>query len=164
MIGQERLSMQSKTTFKMKTTLQLIVLALGLFALSGCDTHGKKYNHNSKQNVYYKGDGLDEAAAKKLADYLAEIKYFDGDKELSVQITKEKETKDTVNINFVVDEAKVTPEIETTFLLLGGFISNKVYKDGPVNINFIDSHFGLIKKLGYAKPYVEEPAADTNTQ
>lgn len=123
--------------------------------------NGKQYDFNSKQNIYYKGEGLDEAGAKKLATYLNEIGYFGGDKELSVQITKEKETKDTININFVVDKSKITDAIEMSFLQIGGYISQKVYNGSPVNINFIDSHFDEIKKLGYAKPVTDEPAPET---
>ena len=142
----------------MKKQLHLLVMALGLLFLAGCESHGKKYDYNKRQNVYYKGDGLDESAARKLAEYLGKIKYFDGDKDLSVQITKDKDTKDTLNINFVVDESKLTGKIENTFLLLGGFISAEVYSGSPVNINFIDTHFGMIKKLGYAKPLKDEEA------
>lgn len=135
-------------------------MAFAILFLAGCASHGKKYDYNKKQNIYYKGDGLDEAGARKLAEYLGKIGYFDGDKELSVQITKDKETKDTININFVVDESKITAKIENTFLLLGGFISQEVYSGGPVNINFIDSHFGMIKKLGYARPTKDEPVQE----
>lgn len=135
-------------------------MAFAVLLLAGCQSHGKKYDYNKKQNIYYKGDGLDEAGARKLAEYLGKIGYFDGEKDLSVQITKDKESKDTVNINFVVDESKITAKIENTFLLLGGFISQEVYNGGPVNINFIDSHFGMIKKLGYAKPVKDEPVQE----
>ena len=126
--------------------------------------NGKKYDFNKNQNIYYKGDGLDESSAKKLAGYLNEIGYFGGDKELSVQITKTKETKDTININFVVDKDKITAAIEMGFMQIGGYISQKVYNNGPVNINFIDSHFNEIKKLGYARPPSSEPVPETNNQ
>ena len=140
----------------MKKYIHLLVMAIGIFILAGCESHGKKYDYNKNQNIYYKGDGVDESTARKLAEYLGKIKYFDGEKSLSVQITKDKDTKDTLNINFVVDESKITDKIEITFLKLGRFISEEVYNGDPVNINFIDSHFGMIKKLGYAKAIVDE--------
>jgi len=133
--------------------------AFCLLLFAGCESHGKKYNYNSTQNIYYKGEGVDESSAKKLAEYLGKIGYFKGSKELSVQITKEKDTKDTLNINFVVDESKITEKIVNTFILLGGFISNYVYNGDPVNVNFIDPHFKMIRKLGYAKPMIDDPAA-----
>lgn len=134
-------------------------LAIGL--LAGCDANGKKYDYNKHQNIYYKGDGLDEAGAKKLASYLAEIKYFGSDKDLSVQITKSPESKDTVNINFVVDASKITPEIESAFTQIGGFISKKVYNDGPVTVCLIDDHFKKVRSLGYAKPLSDADPAPT---
>ena len=140
----------------MKITKLLLAGAVLITVFSSCQSNGKKYDYNGKQNIYYKGDGLDEAAAKKLANYLNEIKYFGGDKELSVQMTKDKATGDTTNINFVVDPTKITPEIESAFMQIGGMISTKVYNGGPVNMCFIDDHFKLIKKLGYAQPVVEE--------
>lgn len=143
----------------MKTLNKLILAVSAMLFFSGCESNGKKYDFNGKQNIYYKGDGVSESDAKKLATYLNEIKYFGSDKELSVQITKEKETKDTVNINFVVDKSKLTEEIETSFMLIGGYIAQNVFSGTPVNINFIDTAFKLIKKLGYAKPIIDEPVA-----
>lgn len=144
----------------MKTSFRLLLLAFGILLLAGCESNGKKYNYNSTQNVYYKGEGVDESSAKKLAEYLNKLGYFKGTKELSVQITKEKDTKDTLNINFVVDESKITPKIEKTFILLGGFISQNVYNAEPVNVNFIGPRFKLIKKLGYARPMIDDPSAE----
>lgn len=143
---------------KIVRVIALVVLlgAGGYFAwMYFGQPNGKKYDFNSKQNIYYKGDGLDEASAKKLASYLSEIGYFGGDKELSVQITKTKDTKDTVNVNFVVDKNKITASIEMAFMQIGGYISQKVFSNGPVNVNFIDEHFKEIKKLGYARPAAE---------
>ena len=140
----------------MKTAKLLMAMAIVITVFTGCGNNGKKYDFNSKQNIYYKGDGLDESNAKKLASYLNEIGYFGSDKALSVQITKEKETKDTININFVVDKTKLTEQIETTFLMIGGEISKNVFSGGAVNVNFIETNFDLIKKLGYAQPGVEE--------
>lgn len=72
----------------MKKINFLLLLAGMLTLLASCSNNGKRYDYNKNQNVYYKGDGLDEAAAKKLANYLAEIQYFGSDKALTVQITK----------------------------------------------------------------------------
>jgi hypothetical protein len=150
----------------MKIAKLLLACTVLITVFSSCQNNGKKYDYNGKQNIYYKGDGLDDAAAKKLANFLSDIKYFGGDKELSVQMTKDKATGDTVNINFVVDQSKITSEIESAFVQIGGMISTKVYNGGPVNLNFIDDHFKLVKKLGYAQPVVEEatrPVEDNQT-
>jgi hypothetical protein len=74
----------------MKIVNLFLAAVIAVTVFSGCQSNGKKYDYNKKQNIYYKGDGLDEAAAKKLGNYLAEIGYFGGDKELSVQIVKTK--------------------------------------------------------------------------
>ena len=99
--------------------------------------------------MYYKGDGLNEDIAKKLANYLKEQEYFQDSIESTVQVTK---NKDTFNLNFVVDESKLTKGVETSFLLLGSFISEKVFDKAPVTIHLTNNRLESFRNLGYAKP------------
>jgi hypothetical protein len=142
------------------------LIALGYFAWQYFGhPNGKKYDVNKHQNIYYKGDGIEESHIQKLASYLLEAEYFGGDRELSVQVTKEAETKDTININYVVDGSKLTPKIESIFLDISAPISQRAFNGAPVNVNFIDDHFKMIKKLGYAPPLMPEaPAQETPAQ
>jgi len=73
--------------------------------ITACNSgYGKEYKLDSKHNVYYKGDNVTEAQAKKLAEYLKEQEYFQDSIESTVQLVK---IKDTFNLNFVVDETKL---------------------------------------------------------
>ncbi|MEO6541466.1 MAG: hypothetical protein ABIN74_10760, partial [Ferruginibacter sp.] len=101
---------------------------------------------------YYKGEGVDETLAKKLADYLKKQEYFQDSINSTVQIVK---VKDTFNLNFVVDASKITPLYETNFLLFGAYISESVFNNAPVTIHLTDEKLETFKNLGYAKPVSE---------
>jgi hypothetical protein len=114
--------------------------------------YGKEYKLDSKHNGYYKGKGVDESHAKKLANYLKEQEYFQDSINSTVQIVK---VKDTFNLNFVVDETKITPVYETNFLLFGAYISESVFNRAPVTIQLTNEKLEVFKNLGYAKPVSE---------
>ncbi|MFM6925198.1 MAG: hypothetical protein ACKOU7_06815 [Ferruginibacter sp.] len=124
-----------------------IALIVSLGACTG--NYGKEYKLDKKHNVYYKGEGVDEALAKKLALYLKEQEYFQDSITATVQLEK---IKDTFNLNFVVDEKKLTPEFDNNFLIFGAFISEKVFNNAPVTIQLTDENLKPFKNLGYAKP------------
>ena len=130
----------------LKILLLVSVLAAGM---AGCQQYGKEYKLDKKHNVYYKGDGVDEALAKKLAEYLKEQEYFQDSIESTVQLVK---IKDTFNLNFVVDASKITKGYENNFLIFGGFISEKVFDKKPVVIQLTNNKLEPFKNLGYARP------------
>ena len=70
--------------------LLFIIIALSINACTG--GYGKEYKLDSKHNVYYKGEGVDEALAKKLAAYLKEQDYFQDSINSTVQLVKVKDT------------------------------------------------------------------------
>jgi tRNA U34 5-methylaminomethyl-2-thiouridine-forming methyltransferase MnmC len=129
--------------------LQVLLFCVSLFIFAGCTSYGKKYAADKDHEVYYKGDGVDEANAKKLADYLKEQGYFTDNHQATVQIVK---TKDSFNLNFVYDKAQVNAEREAKFLIFGGAISRDVFNSAPVNIHLCDDKLETFKDLGYAKP------------
>lgn len=129
-----------------KIVLLVSILVTGLMS---CQQYGKEYKLDKKHNVYYKGDGVDEAVAKKLAEYLKEQEYFQDSIESTVQLVK---IKDTFNLNFVVDASKITKGYENNFLLFGAFISEKVFDKKPVVIQLTNNKLEPFKNLGYAKP------------
>jgi hypothetical protein len=134
----------------MKFLNLLLVIAVIAMGITGCNNnYGKEYKLDSKHNVYYKGEGVDEALAKKLANYLKEQEYFQDSINSTVQLVK---NKDTFNLNFVVDETKITEGFETNFLLFGAFISESVFNKAPVTIQLTNEKLEPFKNLGYAKP------------
>lgn len=131
-------------------SVKLLLLAATISAgLAGCQSYGKEYKLDKKHNVYYTGEGLTEDLAKNLANYLKEQAYFQDSIESTVQITR---NKDTFNLNFVVDAAKLTESTGNNFLIFGAFISEKVFNKAPVTIHLTNDHLEVIKNLGYAKP------------
>lgn len=129
-----------------KIILFVSVLATGMIS---CQQYGKEYKLDKKHNVYYKGDGVDEAMAKKLATYLKEQEYFQDSIESTVQLIK---VKDTFNLNFVVNTSKITSEYDNKFLLFGAYISENVFNKAPVTVQLTNSRLEPVKNLGYAKP------------
>lgn len=131
----------------LKLLLPVVLIAI-IFTACNQD-YGKEYKLDNKHNVYYKGEGVDEALAKKLANYLKEQEYFQDSINSTVQIVK---VKDTFNLNFVVDATKLTAGYENNFLLFGGFISESVFNKAPVTIQLTNNKLEPFKNLGYAKP------------
>ena len=131
----------------LKLLLPVIIIAI---IIAGCNqNYGKEYKLDAKHNVYYKGEGVDEALAKKLANYLKEQEYFQDSINSTVQLVK---VKDTFNLNFVVDATKLTAGYENNFLIFGAFISEKVFNKAPVTIQLTNDKLEPFKNLGYAKP------------
>jgi hypothetical protein len=129
--------------------LTLIIAILSL-SISACNLdYGNEYKPDRKHNVYYKGEGVDETLAKKLAAYLKEQQYFQDSISSTVQLVK---LNDTFNLNFVVDETKLTPGYENKFLIFGAFISEKVLNMAPLTIQLTNNKLEPFKNLGYAKP------------
>jgi hypothetical protein len=122
---------------------------MSLFINACTGNYGKEYKLDDKHNVYYKGEGVDEAMAKKLANYLKEQEYFQDSINSTVQLIK---IKDTFNLNFVVDATKITAGYETNFLLFGAYISESVFDKAPVTIQLTNNKLEPFKNLGYAKP------------
>lgn len=137
----------------MKSIQFFLVILLSASIATGCGQgYGKEYKLSDKHNVYYKGDGVNEELAKKLANYLKEQEYFQDSINSTVQLVK---VKDTFNINFVVDAAKLTEGFDNNFLLFGAFISESVFNGAPVTIQLANDKLEPFKNLGYAKPVSE---------
>ena len=134
----------------MKNFNLFLVITIICFGLSACNqNYGKEYKLDDKHNVYYKGEGVDEALAKKLATYLKEQEYFQDSINSTVQLVK---VKDTFNLNFVVDESKIVNGFESNFILFGGYISEMVFNKAPVTIQLTNDKLEPFKNLGFAKP------------
>jgi len=131
--------------------MKKILPLLGLFALAACTDYGKKVSpKESKGEVYYKGEGIGEADAQKLADYLKDaVRYFDNTTRKSVRITKA--AGEGYDIRFVVDEEKFKekPELAGSFGELGAAISVDLFDNKPVNVFLTDDRFKDIKSIPF---------------
>lgn len=134
----------------MKAFKYFLLIATISAVISACSqNYGKEYKLDNNHNVYYKGEGVDEDQAKKLAAYLKEMDYFQDSITATVQLEK---NKDTFKLNFVVDETKITSGYENKFLLFGAFISESVFDKAPVTIQLTNDKLEPFKNLGFAKP------------
>lgn len=131
-----------------------------------CSNHGTKVTiDGTKGEVFYKGDGVSEADAKKLGNFLKEEEYFDNKTDKSVQLRKAKDG-DGFDVHFVVDEKKIkeTPGIENSFLLMGMAISKSVFANKPVNVYLADESLKDFTTLPYDKKKAEELQAEDDTE
>lgn len=121
-----------------KILLLLVPLTLILTSCDLFNNYGKKYKPNDKNEVYYKGDGVNEADAKKLADFLLKTGYFKPEKGATVQLTKE---NDKYHVRFVYDKSvfdKSKDQIALVFWFLQDQISESAFNGNKVNISLAD--------------------------
>ncbi|MDQ6608474.1 MAG: hypothetical protein M3Y85_01480 [Bacteroidota bacterium] len=115
----------------------LLLLLPLFFILASCNlfsSFGKKVSFGESE-VYYKGDGVTEADAKRLGDFLVEQEFFDKETPKSVQITND--GKDYL-VHFVVDKKKVTSAARLNWWKYQYDISKDVFKGKPVRIILAD--------------------------
>jgi hypothetical protein len=137
----------------MKILKLLLAVLIMVTSFTACNQgYGKEYKLDNKHNVYYKGEGIDEALAKKLAGYLKERDYFQDSINSTVQLVK---VKDTFNLNFVVNATKLIAGYENIFLIFGAQISETVFNKAPVTVQLTNDKLEPFKNLGYAKPLSE---------
>lgn len=138
----------------MKLFKLFFIICINTLCISACTTnHGKEYKLDDKHSVYYKGEGVDEAIAKKLADYLKVQEYFIDSLYAAVQLVK---IKDTFNINFMVDETRISRSDDNKFLIFGAHISEVVFNKAPVTVQLTKNKLEPFKNLGFARPVSEE--------
>ncbi len=143
--------------------IALLALAYYAYQYFG-KPNGKEYDYDKKHSVYYKGEGLTEADAKKAANYLHDLGYFANDNEASIQITSSKELKDTIGVHFIVQKDKVTPEVETAFTSITADMANKIFNGKPVHLYLTDKYFDNVKDLGYVPPAQQQTEQKTDTE
>lgn len=130
----------------MKRLLLLLVSASLL--LTSCDDFGKKLSINEKSEVYYKGDGVSEADAKKLGDFLLEKGYFTTTDTRSVQLLKE---NDAYTVKFVVDEEKLNKDKENVlmgFKVWQMWIQDNVFAGAKTRLVLADDKLKDVQEVG----------------
>ena len=123
---------------------KLFALALCAVVLHSCGSdYGKKVQINEHLEVYYKGNNVTEADAKKLGTYLADT-WKEATNDKSLQLTKDS----TVwVVRMVVDEEKVKADstIDISFMAVQYLLQSQVFNNEPVRFILCDGHFKDIK-------------------
>ena len=129
---------------KSATTLLFRTFSVVLFAflLASCNNFGKEVKIK-KSSVYYKD--ISEAEAKKVGDYLSNIGYFTDDNDISIQLSK---PKDSLELRFVVDAEKIKPEFDEQYLLIVSDISDSVFNKAPIIVYLADTDMKVLKRVG----------------
>lgn len=112
--------------------------------------NGSKYSFDAHHHVFYKGDGVAESDAKNVASYFSQIGLFTSDNETDVQISAEKNTNQ-VAIRYVVDEKKISPELEKSCLDISSDMGNKVFAGKNIHVYLADDDLDDLKDLGIAR-------------
>lgn len=126
----------------------LLVLPLVL-TLTSCDLfndYGKKVTIG-KNEVYYKGDGVTEADAKKLGDYLKTAGYFNDSATKSVQLTKQ---NNAYVVRLVVDKDKLDMNDKSTineFWVMQSQIADGAFNGAKTKIILADTKLKDIQTL-----------------
>ncbi|MBL0069859.1 MAG: hypothetical protein IPP39_15725 [Chitinophagaceae bacterium] len=138
---------------------QLAVVAISLFSLMSCSgNYGEKVTFSTNTGeVYYKGDGVTEADAKAVGEFLEKQGYFSKDgNRTSVQISKKDKT---IEARFVVNDTKLAAvkNADASFEIIGALMSKEVFKNEPVDVIYTDDKFADKKTIAY-NPKVLESA------
>jgi hypothetical protein len=124
----------------------LLVLLPVIILLSSCDllnNYGEKVEIKNSE-VYYKGDGVTEADAKRLGKYLLEAGWFDEETERSVQLSKD---DDTYVIRLVVKENKFDKKGKLNLWKFQSDISENAFKNKKVKVILADTKLNDVEEL-----------------
>lgn len=143
----------------MKKTLRpfILIALLSMCCLMSCSNYGKKVKvSGTKGEVFYKGDGVTEADATKVGEFLKETGFLGKDKPASVQVSKE---DDKFIVRFVYDKAyfDTTSGLEAIFKKYAVSMSKELFVGKKVDIALADKYFKDYKTI----PYEEEMAPPT---
>ncbi len=127
------------------------LLIMGLVLVTACNEYGDKVQINAKSEVYYK-EGVSEAEAKKLGDFLLKKEYFNSTDERSAQLTKE---NGAYVVKFVVNEEKLNQDKDNVLL---GFkvwqmwIQDNVFNGAKTKLVLTDDKFKDVQQVGEFTP------------
>lgn len=140
----------------------IISLSIFVYRLFG-NPNGKKYKADDKHTVYYKGDGVTEDDAKKVAAYYKEIGLFAGENEMDVQINGEKNSNEIV-VKYIIDKSKITSETENGFVQITGDMAGRVFPGKTLRTVLADENLDDVKDLGVAPAFNQQQQTDYNSQ
>jgi hypothetical protein len=127
----------------------IFFLLLPISILMSCgNEYGNKVTINSKSDVFYKGEGVTEADAKRLGDMLLKEGYFDTTSSKSVQLTKD---SSTWVVRLVVDRekfAKADGTIAMSMKIMEMVISEQVFNKENTRLELVDDKMNPIDIVG----------------
>lgn len=119
-----------------------------ILVLTSCEDYGNKVSINNKSDVFYKGNGVTEADAKKLGNFLLKQGYFTTVDNRSVQLLKD---GDTYIVKFVVDEEKLKKDKENVvlgFKVWQMWIQDGVFNGAKTKLILADSQLEDLQTVG----------------
>jgi hypothetical protein len=122
----------------MRKTLLLLLSASLLLPSCDLNNYGKKVKFG-KNEVYYKGNGVTEADAKTLGDYLIKENYFGDSSGKSVQVTKE---NNDYLVHLVVDKDQVNlndKSLMNEYWIMQALLSENVFNNAKTKIVLADT-------------------------
>lgn len=145
----------------MKIFVKILALVMIVSMLvSSCNNYGKKVTlAGTKGEVYYKGEGVTEADAKKLGDYLKTVDYINNNRESSFQLAKQGDTYvlKLVIIKAVYDTIK---GIDDSYKALGALVSKNVFDNKKVDVVLTNDVFEGFKTIPYDAAYLKNLDAE----
>jgi uncharacterized lipoprotein NlpE involved in copper resistance len=120
-----------------------ILAALIAFVLVSCNNYGKKVKIDDTMEVYLKGDSVNEAQAKKLGTYLANL-WKEAKNQKSFQLSKD---SGVYVVKMVVDEEKIKQDstADVGFMALKTLLESEVFDNKQVKFVVTDNTFKDIK-------------------
>lgn len=146
----------------MKKTFQpfSIILLLSVLTLIACNNYGKKIPvSGTKAEVYYKGEGVTEADARKAGDFFKKTGFVSNEKEASIQLTKVGE-RYLVRFVYSKDYYEKNKTLEDVFKKYGAQMSKEIFDGQKVDIALADKHFEDFKSIPFdeaSAKTLEEP-------
>jgi hypothetical protein len=130
--------------------------------LTSCDDYGESLKINEKSEVFYKGDGVKEADAKNLGDFLLKQGYFTTTDDRTVQLLKEGET---YVVKFIVDEEKIRNQdsatVVTGFKVWHMWIQDNVFKGARTKLVLADAKLKDLREVG---EFTAQERAEINSE
>ena len=116
----------------------MLALVAATLVLTACNDYGTKVQITPTSEVYYKGEGVSEADAKKLGGFLKEQGFFDSSKATTVQLLKEGES---YVVKLVIDQEVVSKDkafYNRFFWYMQQPLTEQVFGGKPAKIVFAD--------------------------
>jgi len=143
---------------------KIILILLAGVMLTACSNHGKKVKvDGTKGEVYYKGDGVTEADAKKTGDFLKTQGYFTAENGSSVQVMKDGEN---YTMRFVYDKKifETLEGAENAFKGLAIKAATEIFGGKKVTIALADKSFKDYKTIPYDEAMAKEMTTPAPTE
>ena len=126
----------------MKRIKLLPLLSLIMVFAASCSNYGTRVKINDKIEVYYKGDGVNEADATKVGKCI-DTTFKSATNNKTLQVTKD---SGQYVVRMVVDKEKVKDNaLDVSFMAMQFLIESQVFTGSKVKLVLTDEYFKDIK-------------------